>query len=81
MTQRISQLAAAALMALACVSAQASSEYPSRQVTMVVGYPAGGAVDAVGRLLAQKLGDALGKPVVVDNKGGASGNIGAQFVA
>ncbi len=48
---------------------------------MVVGYAAGGAVDAVARMVAQKLGDALGKPVVVDNKAGASGNIGAQFVA
>ena len=66
--------------ALAGVSASAQ-DYPARQVTMVVGYSAGGAVDAVARLLSQKLGEALGKPVVVDNKAGASGNIGAQFVA
>lgn len=66
--------------ALAC-TAPFAQDYPSRQVTMVVGYAAGGAVDAVARLLSQKLGDALGKPVVVDNKAGASGNIGAQFVA
>ena len=50
-------------------------------MTVVVGYAVGGAVDAVARLLSQKLGEALGKPVVVDNKAGASGNIGAQFVA
>lgn len=58
-----------------------AQEYPARQVSLVVGYSAGGAVDAVARLVGQKLADALGKPFVVDNKTGASGNIGAQFVA
>ncbi|TFZ05448.1 tripartite tricarboxylate transporter substrate binding protein [Ramlibacter henchirensis] len=71
----------AAFAALACTGAAFAQDYPSRQVTMVVGYPPGGAVDAVGRLIAQRLGESLGKPVVVDNKSGASGNIGAQFVA
>lgn len=71
---------AACIAALACTAASAQ-DYPSRQVSVVVGYAAGGAVDAVARLMAQKLGEALGKPVVVDNKGGATGNIGAQFVA
>jgi len=71
---------AACVAALAC-TAPFAQDYPSRQVTVVVGYAAGGAVDAVARLISQKLGDALGKPVVVDNKAGASGNIGAQFVA
>jgi tripartite-type tricarboxylate transporter receptor subunit TctC len=70
----------AALAAFACAAAPAQ-EWPARQVTMIVAYPAGGAVDAVGRLIAQRLTDALGKPVVVDNKAGASGSIGAQFVA
>lgn len=72
--------AAACATAAACTVAPAQ-DYPARQVTMVVGYAAGGAVDAVARMMAQKLGDALGKPFVVDNKAGASGNIGAQFVA
>jgi tripartite-type tricarboxylate transporter receptor subunit TctC len=72
-------LLAAAFAAASTIAA--AQDYPQRQVTMVVGYPAGGAVDAVGRLLAQKLGDAMGKPFVVDNKAGASGSIGAQFVA
>lgn len=71
---------AACAVALAGMSA-AAQDYPTRPVTMVVGYSAGGAVDAVARLLSQKLGDALGKPFVVDNKAGASGNIGAQYVA
>ena len=71
---------AACAAALACTAAVAQ-DYPSRPVTVVVGYAVGGAVDAVARLLSQKLGEALGKPVVVDNKAGASGNIGAQLVA
>ena len=72
----------AACAALAGAPAPASAQdYPARQVTLVVGYSAGGAVDAVARLVGQKLADALGKPFVVDNKTGASGNIGAQFVA
>ena len=71
---------AACAAVLAC-AASFAQDYPSRQMTVVVGYAAGGAVDAVARLISQKLGDALGKPVVVDNKAGASGNIGAQFVA
>lgn len=67
----------AALVSFAALA----QDYPAKPVTMVVGYPAGGAVDVIGRLVSQKLGDLLGKPVVVDNKAGASGSIGAQFVA
>ncbi|HVF63096.1 MAG TPA: tripartite tricarboxylate transporter substrate binding protein [Casimicrobiaceae bacterium] len=62
-------------------SASHAQDYPSRPVTIVVPFSAGGAVDAVARLMAQKLSDRLGRPVVVDNKPGASGNIGAQGVA
>ncbi|MDF2466613.1 MAG: transporter [Ramlibacter sp.] len=78
--KRLTQCAMLAL-AFAAPFAVGAQDYPSKQVTMVVAYPPGGAVDAVGRLLAQKLGDAIGKPFVVDNKSGASGSIGAQFVA
>jgi tripartite-type tricarboxylate transporter receptor subunit TctC len=58
-----------------------AQEYPDRPITFVVAYPPGGGADAIGRLLAQKLADSLGKPVVVENKPGFSGNIGAQYVA
>jgi tripartite-type tricarboxylate transporter receptor subunit TctC len=78
--KKLIQCAALAL-AVAASFAVGAQDYPSKQVTMVVAYPPGGAVDAVGRLLAQKLGDAIGKPFVVDNRSGASGSIGAQFVA
>jgi tripartite-type tricarboxylate transporter receptor subunit TctC len=67
---------------LGCVTLPAvAQDYPNRPVQLVVPFSAGGAVDAVARLMAQKLTDRLGKPVVVDNKPGASGNIGAQAVA
>ena len=57
------------------------ADYPDRAIKMVVPYPAGGATDVVARAVAQKLGDRLKQPVVIENKGGASGQIGADFVA
>ena len=77
-----SLLVAAASLALIVSSHTAQAQdYPSRTVQIIVPFSAGGAVDAVGRLMAQKLSDRLGKPVVVDNRPGASGNIGANAVA
>ena len=54
---------------------------PKKPVTMVVGFAAGGAADAAARLIAKKLGENVGQTVVVDNKGGAGGNIAHQFTA
>ncbi|HYG41433.1 MAG TPA: tripartite tricarboxylate transporter substrate binding protein [Bordetella sp.] len=71
---------AGALLAFPGV-ASAKEAWPSRPVHMVIPYPPGGPTDATGRLLADKLGQELQTAVVVLNKGGASGNIGAQFVA
>ncbi len=73
----------AALVTLAGLALCASSmaqDYPSRQITLVVPFTAGGGVDAVARLLADKLRVSLKQPVVVDNKPGASGMLGAQAV-
>ena len=61
--------------------AQAQGRYPERPVKVVVALPAGGSVDAVARLVSQKLADDLGQPFVVDNKAGASGQIGMPQVA
>ena len=71
---------AAALLGLATTPAVAQ-DYPTKPVTLVVAYPPGGGADAIGRLIGDKLQEALGKPVVIDNRPGFSGNIGAQYVA
>jgi tripartite-type tricarboxylate transporter receptor subunit TctC len=55
--------------------------YPAKPVRMIVPFPAGGATDVVARLLAQKLTDAWGQAVVVENRTGAGGNIGADAAA
>jgi tripartite-type tricarboxylate transporter receptor subunit TctC len=68
------------LLGLAALGASAQS-YPSRPIRFVVPYPAGGPLDTVARLTAQKVSEALKQPVIVDNKPGAGGNIGADLVA
>lgn len=61
-------------------AAQAQS-WPERPIRIVVPFAAGAGTDAVGRLMAQKMGDLLSQPVVVENRAGASGAIGSQYVA
>jgi tripartite-type tricarboxylate transporter receptor subunit TctC len=70
----------AACAALAIPSAQADT-YPSKPIRMVVGFPSGGAPDILARIFSEKISPSWGQPVVVDNKPGAGGNIGAEAVA
>ncbi len=73
--------ALAASLLLLAGSLQAQEFPPKKPVTLVVGFAAGGAADAAARLIAKKLSENIGQSVVVDNKGGAGGNIAHQFVA
>src|SRR5882672_5288280 len=70
------------LLALLIVeSPAAQSNYPEKSIRLVVGFPPGSSVDIVARLLGQRLTEALGKPLVVENLAGAAGNIAAERVA
>jgi len=74
----------AALLLVAAAGAtlgSARAEYPERQITMVACFPAGGGTDIAARLINTQLGEALGKPVIVENRGGAGGSIGTAAVA
>lgn len=77
-TRRRAVSAMAAMLATSF--ARASDAFPSRPVTIVVPWAAGGGVDIVARNVAQGLGPILGQPVIVDNKAGAAGLIGAKYV-
>lgn len=83
MTDRLTRraLGVGSLALLSAASARAQAEWPVRPVTMIVPYAAGGSTDAVARVLAQRLSADLGRPVVVDNRSGATGTIGMAAVA
>ena len=70
-----------AILSVAMVFNAAAQGYPAKPIRFIVPYPAGGPLDTVARLLGSKLAESMKQPVVVDNKPGAGGNIGADFVA
>src|SRR5262245_10145985 len=74
-------LPAMMLLAAAAPLTGARAEYPERQITMIVCFPAGGGTDIAARLINTQLGEALGKPVIIENRGGAGGNIGIAAAA
>ena len=73
--------AALAAFLLACSCAALAQAWPTRPIRMLVTYPAGGGADLMARLVAPHMSEVLGQPVVVENKGGASGQIAADLVA
>ena len=77
------RMTGAAILALCCaqVFSAAAQDYPTRPITLIVPYPAGGGVDVMGRLVGAKLSIALGQQVVIENRGGAGGMIGTRDAA
>src|SRR5687768_2361541 len=73
------RLVLASFALFAPIAAQA--QYPDKQITMVVCFPAGGGTDIAARIINVPLGEALGKPVIIENRGGAGGNIATTAVA
>jgi tripartite-type tricarboxylate transporter receptor subunit TctC len=71
------------LAALACLAAglACAQSYPDKPIKIVVPWPAGGITDSAGRIMAQRMSERMATPFVVENKGGAAGTIGAEFVA
>jgi tripartite-type tricarboxylate transporter receptor subunit TctC len=69
-----------AMIGLVAVRAAHAQSFPSRPITIVVPYPAGGPVDVTARLIAQSVGPTLGQPITVDNRGGGAGVIGSVAV-
>lgn len=72
---------AATLALSAALPARAAGPYPDHPIRLVVPFPAGGATDVVSRLMGQKAQESAGQPFIIDNRGGAAGNIGADNVA
>ncbi len=77
----LARRAAAALAAVALTGSALAQDYPTRPIRMVIAFPAGGPTDFVGRLLADKMKELLGQSVIIENRAGANGAIGADFVA
>jgi tripartite-type tricarboxylate transporter receptor subunit TctC len=68
-------------LANASAHAQSVAAFPAKPIRVIVPYPAGGGTDTIGRPLAQRLTENLGQQVLIDNRGGAGGNIGMELVA
>ena len=71
----------AALLALLLAASSAAAQYPSRPIRLLVPNPPGGATDTLARLISPRLGEALGQPLVVDNRPGSNGNLASELAA
>lgn len=74
-------ITAASLLLSPAVQAQAADTYPDQPIRLIIPYPPGGATDVIGRIVGRHLSDTLGNQIVIENRGGAGGNIGAAEVA
>ena len=85
MSFAISQRAAVVIGVLLCIpaggSVWAQTSYPVKPVRLIVPWPPGGGADVISRMLSPKLSEALGQQIIIDNRGGAAGNIGAEMAA
>ena len=81
MPNRLTLTRAAAALCFAIATLAQAQNFPSKPVRLIVPFPAGGATDLVGRTVAQKVSEAWKQPVIVENRAGAGGNIGADAVA
>ena len=79
--RRLASLFGLAAVLVAAAGGAIAQSYPAKPLHFVVPYPVGGTTDALARLIGQKLAESLGQPVVIENKPGAGGNIGAELVA
>src|SRR6188508_1527882 len=78
---RMNVLLPLAVALLFAASPAGAQDYPNKPITLIVPFPAGGGVDVIGRIVADKLAAELGQPVVIDNRGGAAGVIGTRVAA
>src|SRR5689334_16816573 len=81
MTRAVRAVSLAAVLSCCCIAPALSQSYPSRPVRMVIPWPAGGITDVIARGVALHLSEALGQPVVIDNRPGAAGTLGAAIAA
>lgn len=79
--QFVRRAAAAALLTMGLGTSAMAQPWPAKPITMIIPFPPGGTLDVIGRMLAQKLGQQLGQTVIVDNRPGGAGTIGASAVA
>jgi tripartite-type tricarboxylate transporter receptor subunit TctC len=69
------------LLTMLVATGASAQNYPNKPVRIIVPFPSGGSVDMVARVIGKSLSDALGQPFIIDNRAGASGNIGAEAAA
>ena len=81
MLRKVTKISLASLLLSGVMGLATAQSYPTKTITIIVPFPPGGTTDVLARAVAQKLGPALGQSVIVDNRAGGGGSIGASLVA